>query len=168
MQSIKECAIWWWHVASQCLPDTFYLTQTIAACNCTGLFTNLKLIIQFTSILTIYLQSNAIHTGDYSVGSDVVASKGVKHCSREDRVCLVCMPSSVEDEHHFLFDCPAHSHIRQQYSHLKAFSLGSILTGSLFGQPNVLGSHLKTCFAQIQSVLASPRVVWLLKFVELD
>ncbi len=52
---------------------TFFLKQIIAACNCTGLFTNLKLIIQFTSILTIYLQSNATHTGDYSVGSDVVA-----------------------------------------------------------------------------------------------
>jgi len=43
--------------------------------------------------------------------------KGSEHCSREDRVCLVCMSSSVEDEHHFLFDCPAYCRIRQQYSH---------------------------------------------------
>ncbi len=44
--------------------------------------------------------------------------KHSEHCSREDRVCLVCMSGSVEDEHHFLFDCPAYIHIRQQYSHL--------------------------------------------------
>ena len=43
--------------------------------------------------------------------------KGSEHCSREDKVCLVCMSGSVEDEHHFLFDCPAYSHRPQQYSH---------------------------------------------------
>ena len=26
--------------------------------------------------------------------------------------------SSVEDEHHFLIDCPAYNQIRQQFSHL--------------------------------------------------
>ncbi len=35
-------------------------------------------------------------------------------------------------------------------------------------QPNVAGSYLKTCFAQRQSVLASPILAWLLNFVELD
>ena len=78
------------------------MTQTIAACNCTRLST--KLISQFTSTLIIYVQSNAIDTGEYLVGSDVVAmacmsthlqaalpiGKGVEHYSRKDRVCLVC------------------------------------------------------------------------------
>ncbi len=41
---------------------TFFLTQTIAACNSTGLST--KPIIQFTSTLTICLLSDAIPTGD--------------------------------------------------------------------------------------------------------
>jgi len=35
-------------------------------------------------------------------------------------------------------------------------------------QSNGLGSYLKTCFAQRQSVLASPLLAWLLNFVELD
>ena len=35
-------------------------------------------------------------------------------------------------------------------------------------QPSVVGSYLKTCFAQRQSVLASPLLAWLLNFVELD
>ena len=41
---------------------TFFLTQTIAACNSTGRST--KPIIQFTSTLTICLLSDAILTGD--------------------------------------------------------------------------------------------------------
>ena len=49
----------------------FFLTQTIAACNCTGLCTSM--ITQFTSTLTTCPLSNAIHTQDWSVGSDVVA-----------------------------------------------------------------------------------------------
>ena len=44
--------------------------------------------------------------------------KGLAHCSREDRVSLVCMSVSIEDEHHFLFDCLAYNNIRQQYSNL--------------------------------------------------
>ncbi len=41
--------------------------------------------------------------------------KGSEQCGREDRVCLVCMSGSVEDEHLFLFECPAYSCIQQQY-----------------------------------------------------
>ena len=47
------------------------MTQTIAACNSTGL--SAKPIIQMTSTLTICLLSVAIPTGDSSVGSGVVA-----------------------------------------------------------------------------------------------
>ncbi len=35
-------------------------------------------------------------------GLHVDFGKDSKHCSREDRVCLVCMSGSVEDEQHFL------------------------------------------------------------------
>ncbi len=94
--------------------------------------------------------------------------KHSEHCSREDRVCHVCMSGSVEDEHHFLFDCPAYSHIRQQYSHLFHQASPSVATFLATDQPNVVGSYLKTCFAQRQTVLASPLLAWLLNFVELD
>ena len=59
-----------------------------------------------------------------------------EHCSREDRVCLVCMSGSVEDEHHFLFDFPAYSHIRQQYSHLFHQASPSVATFLATDQPN--------------------------------
>ena len=31
--------------------------------------------------------------------------------ARKDRVCEVCHSRSVEDEHHFVFDCSAYAHI---------------------------------------------------------
>ncbi len=68
--------------------------------------------------------------------------------SREDRVCLVCMSGSVEDEHH-LFDCVAYSHIRQQYSHLFHQASPSVAAFLATDQPNVVGSYLKTCFARL-------------------
>ena len=58
------------------------------------------------------------------------------------------MSGSVQDEHHFLFDCTAYSHIRQQASPSEAAFLA-------IDHPNVVGIYLETCFAQRQSVLAS-------------
>lgn len=78
------------------------------------------------------------------------------------------MSGSVEDKHHFLFDCPAYSHIRQQYSHLFHQASLSVATFLAIEQPNVVGSYLKTSFAQRHSVLASPLLAWLLNSVELD
>ena len=70
------------------------------------------------------------------------------------------MSGLVEDEHHFLFDCPAYSHIRQQYSHLFHQASPSVATFLATDQPNVVGSYLKTCFAQRQTVLISPLLAW--------
>ena len=43
---------------------------------------------------------------------DVVPEKSNLHLDREGRLCLVCRSSQqVEDEHHFLFDCPAPSEL---------------------------------------------------------
>ena len=87
-------------------------------------------------------------------------------------MCLVCMSDSVEDEHHFLFDCPAYSHIRQQYSHLLKGNFHqaspSVATFLATDQPNVVGSYLKTQFAQRQAILGNILLAWLLNFVELD
>lgn len=70
-------------------------------------------IIRFTSFLTIYLQPNAIYTqrrlsrfrcGCH--GLQAAFGKGAKHCSREDRVCLVCMPSSLKTSITFCLTAP--------------------------------------------------------------
>ena len=94
--------------------------------------------------------------------------KDSEHRSREERVCLVCMSGSVEDEHHFMFDCPAYSHICQQYSRLFHQASSSVAAFLANHQPNVAGSYLKAfCAKQRQSVLASPLLAWLLNFVDL-
>ena len=48
---------------------------------------------------------------------------------RDDRVCEVCKSGCVENEHHFLFDCPAYAHIR--YSQLINIALISHRYGLL-------------------------------------
>ena len=34
----------------------------------------------------------------------------------EQRFCLVCASDTIEDEHRFVFDCPAYCSIRDRYS----------------------------------------------------
>ena len=105
---------------------------------------------------------HGLHVGTGRFGKDN------EPCSREDRLCTVCMSGSLEDKHHFLFDCPAYSHTRQLNSHhfhQASFSVAAFLATD---QPNVLSNYLKTCFVQRQSVLANPLLAWLLNFVELD
>ncbi len=53
------------------------------------------------------------------------------------------MSGSFEDEQHFLFDCPAYSHIRQQYSHLFHQASSSVAAFLATDLPNVLGGHLR-------------------------
>ncbi len=152
---------------------TFFLTQTIAACNSTGLSTNsVYQYSDYLSTVRCYSHRRLIsrfRCGCHGLHVDTGRfGKDSEHRSREDRVCLVCMSGSVEDELHFLFDCPAYSHILQQYSHLCHQASSSVAAFLATNQPYVVGSYLKTCFAQRQSVLASPLLVWLLNFVELD
>ena len=35
---------------------------------------------------------------------------------REQRFCLVCASDTAEDEHHFVFDCPAYRSIRDRFT----------------------------------------------------
>ena len=72
---------------------------------------------------------------------------------REDRVCYVCRSSSVEDEHHFLFDCPVYAHIRDAFATL--FQEGPHKVASLIdsSNPTLLGRYLSNCFAHRQFVL---------------
>ncbi len=64
------------------------------------------------------------------------------------QICFVCMSGSVEDQHHFLIDCPTYSHMIQQYSHLLRQASPSVAAFLATDQPNVVGSFFETCFAQ--------------------
>ena len=45
-------------------------------------------------------------------------AKGGHRVEREDRVCLVCHSTVVEDEQHFLLDCPVYSLLQAQHAEL--------------------------------------------------
>jgi len=37
---------------------------------------------------------------------------------REQRHCVLCASGSAEDEHHFVFDCPAYCAIRNRFTNI--------------------------------------------------
>ena len=92
--------------------------------------------------------------GDSLVGSAVVVMVTGRfvNTSRDDRVCEVCKSACVENEHQFLFDCPAYAHIR--YSHATLFhgiqTVSSVINSN---NPCLLGRYLSQCFEHRQSVL---------------
>ena len=78
----------------------------------------------------------------------------------EDRVCHVCRSSSVtsvtstvEDEHHFLFECPAYTHITVVFAALFQVCPHTISSLINSNNPTVMGRYLRTCFSHRQFVL---------------
>ncbi len=68
-------------------------------------------------------------------------------CTRTDRLCLVCKSlDCVEDEQHFVFDCPAYSHIRSQHLDLLQHCC-TIADFTTLCEPNSFGGFLRECFA---------------------
>ena len=69
------------------------------------------------------------------------------HQDRTDRLCLVCKSlDCVDDEQHFVFDCPAHNHIRSQHLDLlqHCYNVAHFMTVC---EPNTCGGFLRKCFA---------------------
>ncbi len=67
------------------------------------------------------------------------------HLDRTDRLCLVCKSlDCVEDEQHFVFDCPAYSHIRSQHLDLlqHCCTIADFMT---LCEPNALHVGSKSC-----------------------
>ena len=64
-----------------------------------------------------------------------------------DRLCQVCHSSQeVEDEHHFIFECPAYNHIRTKHTNLfqQTFTVSQFLTKS---ELNACGGFLRESFS---------------------
>ena len=75
------------------------------------------------------------------------------HLDRKDRLCLVCSSAQdVEDEHHFLFDCPAYSSIRA--SHANLFQCACSVSGFFDNcEANACGGFIRNCFSLRSSIL---------------
>ena len=72
---------------------------------------------------------------------------------RTDRLCPVCKSlDCVEDEQHFVFDCPAYSHIRSQHLGLlqHCCTIADFMT---LCEPNACGDFLRECFACRKQIL---------------
>ena len=72
---------------------------------------------------------------------------------REQRFCLVCASDTTEDEHHFVFDCPAYCSIRDRYTAIfrgPAPTLSSFFT---LHDPRVIAKFLHECFAHRSRLL---------------
>ena len=69
------------------------------------------------------------------------------------RLCLVCRSSQqVEDEHHYLFDCPAYSCIRASHANLFqcACSVSDLFDSC---EANACGEFIRNCFSLRSSIL---------------
>lgn len=73
---------------------------------------------------------------------------------REDRVCEVCNSLCVEDEHRFLFDCPAYAHTRGGHATLFQSLIQTVASVVNTDDPSLLGRYLSQCFDHRQSLLA--------------
>ncbi len=58
-------------------------------------------------------------SGCHGLRVDTGRWAGGVHIDRKDRLCLVCKSlQELEDKQHFLFECPAYSHIRAKHAGL--------------------------------------------------
>jgi len=74
---------------------------------------------------------------------------------REQRHCVFCASGSAEDEHHFVFDCPAHCVIRNRFTNIfwsPAPTLSSFFT---LHDPQVIARFLKECFEHRNTLVAA-------------
>ena len=78
--------------------------------------------------------------------------------SRHCRVCQVCFTKVVEDEQHFLFECPAYSHIRAR--HLCFFEHADVCLAYLLNtsQHSLLGRYVRKCYFQRRYLLRNPPI----------
>jgi hypothetical protein len=69
----------------------------------------------------------------------------------DERVCHLCDTKKVEDEKHFLLDCPAYTHIRSHFQNIcHTTNLPNLLTQQNYGD---LGKLLLMLFKHINKIL---------------
>lgn len=82
----------------------------------------------------------------------------LEQVSRHCRVCQVCYANMVEDEQHFLFECPAYSHTRDRHGSLFEHGDGTIPSLLNTSQHSLLGRYLRKCYFHKRYVQRSPTV----------
>ena len=76
---------------------------------------------------------------------------------REDRICQLCTLNKVEDEGHFILDCPAYSQIRSEIFHNMAIDLRQLLAQ----EPLTLATYLRKAYKLRDELLEEqPREIY--------
>ena len=85
----------------------------------------------------------------------MAAGQTVFTCLDEtDRLCHMCKSlDCAEDEQHFVFDCPAYSHIRSQHLDLLQHCFATA-DGVTLCKPDTCGGFLMECFACKKQILS--------------
>ena len=68
----------------------------------------------------------------------------------DERVCHLCDTKKVEDEKHFILDCPAYTHIRSHFQNIDHTTIPNLLTQQKYGD---LGNLLLMLFEHINKIL---------------
>ena len=74
---------------------------------------------------------------------------------REQRFCLVCTSDTAEDEHHFVFDCPAYRSIRDRFTTIFWGPAPTLYSFFTLHDHRIIAKFLHECFAHGSMLLES-------------
>ena len=118
------------------LQPEYVYAQYLSEVKC---FSNRRLLSRFRS-------------GCYGLRVDTGRWEGNVHLDRKHRLCLVCRSTQdVEDEHHFLFDCPVYSSLPA--SHVSMFQQTCSVSDFFTRCEAHAGGFIRSCFSLISSIL---------------
>ena len=84
---------------------------------------------EYLSVVKCASNRRLMRTGCHGLRVDTDCWADGVHLYRTDRLCLVCKSlDCVEDQQHFVFDCPAYSHIRSQHLDLSCSTVVTLQT----------------------------------------
>jgi hypothetical protein len=91
-----------------------------------------------------------IRTNSHELYSEI-GRWSIPKTSWDERVCHLCDTKKVEDEKHFLLDCPTYTHIRSHFQNIyHTINLPNILTQQKYGD---LGKLLLMLFEHRNKIL---------------
>ena len=74
---------------------------------------------------------------------------------REQRHCVFCASGSAEDEHHFVFDCPAYCAIRNTFTNIFWGPNPTLSSFFTLHDPKIIARFLRECFEYRNTLLAA-------------
>jgi hypothetical protein len=74
--------------------------------------------------------------------------------AQKARLCPACTSASIEDEHHFVFECPAYSSIRSKPKYRGLFQEPRSLSAVLQNDSPLICGYLSLCFEHREALLA--------------